>query len=79
MASRLASLPDPPGCWFIFVTYEKVSGNKKIKINNKTGKVTVKKGIKKGTYKVKVKVTVAGNDNFEATEETVTFKVKIKK
>ncbi|WP_026491692.1 endo-1,4-beta-xylanase [Butyrivibrio sp. XPD2002] len=61
------------------VTYEKVSGNKKIKINNKTGKVTVKKGIKKGTYKVKVKVTVAGNDNFEATEETVTFKVKIKK
>ena len=61
------------------LTYTKVSGNKKITINQKTGKVTVKKGLKKGTYKVKVKVEAAGNDTYLASSgETVTFKVIIK-
>ena len=40
------------------VTFKKLSGNKKIKIS-KAGKVTLKKGLKKGTYKVKVRVTAA--------------------
>ncbi len=35
-------------------TYAKVSRNRKITINENTGKVTVKKGLKKGAYKVKV-------------------------
>ncbi|WP_026509692.1 endo-1,4-beta-xylanase [Butyrivibrio sp. LC3010] len=61
------------------VTYEKISGNKKIKVNSKTGKITVKKGLKKGTYKVKVKITTAGNENYEAHEEEVLFKVKVNK
>ena len=60
------------------VTYAKSSGNKKITINKKTGKVTVKKKLKKGTYKIKVKVTAAGNSNYQTLTKTVTFKVKVK-
>ena len=60
-------------------SYAKVSGNKKITINKKTGKVTVKKGLKKGTYKVKVKVKAAGNSTYETSAwKNVTFTVKIK-
>ena len=59
-------------------TYAKASGNKKITINKKTGKVTVKKGLKKGTYKVKVKVTAKGNATHKKATKAVTFKVRIK-
>ena len=60
------------------ITYIKLSGNKKIKIDKKTGKVTVKKGLKKNTYKVKVKIKAAGNDNYLPGEAKVTFQVKVK-
>lgn len=61
------------------LTYVKSTGNKKITINKKTGKVTVGKGLKKGTYKVKVKIKAAGNANYKASAyKTVTFKIVIK-
>ena len=61
------------------LTYTKASGNKKIVINKTTGKVTVKKGLKKGTYKVKVKVRAAGDANYKASAwKTVTFSVRVK-
>ncbi|MBR1751522.1 MAG: Ig-like domain-containing protein, partial [Ruminococcus sp.] len=60
------------------VTFTKKSGNKKITINKKTGKITVKKGLKKGTYKVKIKVRAAGNTVYKAKTKTVTVKVKVK-
>jgi|GEM_PF-2281194 hypothetical protein len=61
------------------LTYKKVKGNKKISINKKTGKVTIKKGLKKGTYKVKVKIKAKGNANYKASAfKTVTFKIKVK-
>ncbi|MCR5544114.1 MAG: Ig-like domain-containing protein [Eubacterium sp.] len=60
-------------------TYVKVSGNKKIKINKKNGKITLKKGMKKGTYKVKIKVRSAGNKNYKQSGwKKVTVKIKIK-
>lgn len=59
------------------VTYKKSSGSSKIKVA-KNGKVTVKKGTKKGTYKVKVKVTAAGNGNYKAYTKTITVTVKVK-
>ena len=59
------------------VTYVKSSGNKKITIS-KAGKVTVKRGLKKGTYKVKVKVKAAGNTNYKALTKIVTFTIKVK-
>ena len=51
---------------------------KKIKVNKKTGKLTLKKGLKKGTYKVKVKVKAAGNSNYKAKTKTVTVKIVVK-
>lgn len=62
------------------VTYAKANkaGKGKIKVNAKTGKITVKKGLKKKTYKVKVKVTDLGNANTKGATKTVTVKVKVK-
>ena len=51
---------------------------KKITINAKNGKITVKKGLKKGTYKVKVKVRAAGNSKYKALTKTVTFKIRVR-
>ncbi len=65
------------------VTYKLISVKKSkfkkyFKISTKTGKITVKKKLKKGTYKVKVQVTASGNANYESTKKVVTVKVKIK-
>ena len=61
------------------LAYKKVSGNKKITINKKTGKVTIKKGLRKGTYKVTVKVAASGNSTYKPSPaRKVTFKIKIK-
>ena len=54
------------------------SFKKYFKVNSKTGKITVKKGLKKGTYKVKVKVKAAGSANYNAGTKTVTVKIKVK-
>jgi hypothetical protein len=59
------------------VTFAKKSGKAKIVVA-KNGKVTVKKGLKKGTYKVKVAVTAAGNGNYLPKTKVVTLKVKVK-
>ena len=61
------------------LTYNKVNGNKRITINKKSGMVTIKKGLKKGTYKVKVKIKANGNVNYKSSAfKTITFKIKIK-
>ncbi len=60
------------------VTFQKVSGNSKITVSS-AGKVTVKKGLKKGTYTVKVKVTDADTDLYFGAEKTVSLKVKVTK
>ena len=55
------------------------SFKKYFKINKTTGKVSVRKDLKKGTYKVKVKVKAAGNANYKPSAvKTVTFKVQVK-
>ena len=45
---------------------------------SKKGVVTVKKGTKKGTYKIKVNVKAAGNVNYKAVAKVVTVTVKVK-
>lgn len=61
------------------LTFTKLSGSKKITINKKTGTVTAGKGLKKGTYTVKVKVKAAGTANYKASGwKTVKFKVRVK-
>ena len=51
---------------------------KYFKVNTSTGKITVKKGLKKGTYKVKVNVTAAGNNKYNAATRQVIVTVKVK-
>ena len=63
------------------VTYANASTNKvakKFKVNAKTGKVTVPKGTKKGTYAVKITVKAAGNATYISGTKTVSFKVVVK-
>ena len=61
------------------VTFRKQSGSSnKLSISAVTGNIVVKRGTKKGTYKIKVAVRAAGNDQYEAATKTVTVKVKVK-
>lgn len=59
------------------MTFRKLSGNKKIAVAS-SGRVTVKKGLKKGTYRVKVRVRDSGTAGFLARSSVVSLKVKIK-
>jgi len=59
------------------ITYKKLSGNKKITVTS-AGKINVKKGLKKGTYPIKVKVTAAGTTAYKAGSKTVTVKIIVK-
>ena len=58
------------------LTYKVTKKNAKIKFKN--GKVTVKKGTKKGTYTIKVKITAKATDAYESATKTVTVTVKVK-
>ena len=61
------------------VTFIKQKGSSsKLTISKTTGKITVKKGTKKGTYKIKVKITANGNKNYKAKGIIKTIKVKVK-
>lgn len=42
------------------------------------GNFLIKKGLKKGTYKVKIKVTDAGNKYYAKRTKTVTVKIIVK-
>ena len=59
-------------------TYTKKTGNRKILVNRTTGKVTVKKGIKRGLYKVTVSIRAAGNANYKALTKKATFRIRVK-
>ena len=44
----------------------------------KTGKLTVRKGLKKGNYKVKIKVTAAGDEGHNKATGTATARIRVK-
>ena len=58
------------------VTYKVTKKNKKLAF--KSGKITVKKGTKKGIYKLTVKVTAAGNSSYAEKAVTTIVKVTVK-
>ena len=60
------------------VRYELARKYAQFTINQGTGDITVKKGTKKGTYKLKVIVTAAGNAKYLPGSKTVTVKIKVK-
>jgi hypothetical protein len=60
------------------LSFSKVSGNAKITVTS-AGKVTVKKGLKAGTYTLKVRATKAGIKNYAKATKTKSIKIVIKK
>lgn len=61
------------------ITYTKIQkgSSKRLNVNAKTGAVTVKKGTKKGTYKIKIQVNDVGNANYKSIRKTVVCKVTV--
>ena len=59
------------------VTYAKASGNKKITVDA-NGRITIKKGLKRGKYKVKIKVTAEGNDKYLPLTKKITVTIVVK-
>ena len=59
------------------VTFQKIKGNKRITVA-KNGKITVKKGLKKGKYRIQVKVTAAGNDLYKKMTKKVYVTIIVK-
>ena len=62
-------------------TYKLVSVSKKAKkyiAVSKNGTVTLKKGLKKSTYKVKVRITASSTTNYKALKVTKTIRVTVK-
>lgn len=65
------------------VTYKLAGVTKKkfkkyFKVNASNGNITVKKKLKKGTYKVTVDIIASGNSNYASKKKTVTVTVKVK-
>ena len=60
------------------VSVKKTKYKKYFKINSKTGKIRVKKGLKKGTYTLKIKVSAAGGSNYKALSKTAVAKIRVK-
>ena len=59
------------------VTYKKTAGSKKITVS-KTGTITLKKNLKKGTYQISVEVKAAGNGTYKAKSITAKLKITVK-
>lgn len=57
-------------------TCKKTSGNSKITVSS-SGKVTVKKGLGKGTYTLKVKVSAPSSKRYKSTSKTVSIKITV--
>ena len=60
-----------------FVSVNRGGFKKFFKLNKKTGKLTIKKGLNNGTYKLKIKVKASGNKNYLSAVKTVNVKVKV--
>ena len=58
-------------------TYKKLSGSKYIKVSS-NGKLTIKKGTKKGVYKVKVQVKSAQTKLYKAATRSKTITITVK-
>ena len=58
------------------ITYKKIKGSKKIKVC-KDGRIKLKKGLKKGTYKLKVKVTASGTGGYKKQSSTTIVRILV--
>lgn len=60
------------------IKVKKTKFKKFFKLNKKTGKLIIKKKLKKGKYRLKIKVSAAGNSDYKTASKTVTVNVKVK-
>ena len=60
------------------LSYQKVSGNKAVTVDKKSGRLSVRKGTKKGTYKVKVRIRAAAKGIYNAGSKDVTVTIRVK-
>lgn len=61
------------------LTFKKLEGNENIKIDSKKQDIVLKKGLKPGTYSVKVKITSKSDGYaYKKASQTVKFKIKVK-
>ena len=60
------------------LSYQKVSGNKAVTVDKKSGRLSVRKGTKKGTYKVKVRIRSAARGIYNAGSKDVTVTIRVK-
>ena len=73
----LASANENPRMSYKLLSAPKKAG-KKLKLNSK-GKITLTKGIKSGTYKLKVRITAAATKNYKKTTVVRNYKIVVKK
>lgn len=59
------------------LSYARTGGSSKVSVNSKTGLVTVKKGTKRGTYKIRLKVTAAATSKYMAATERYTLTIRV--
>ena len=65
------------------LTYTKVKPNQKkyrtkFQVKTSTGRITVGKGVKKGSYKLTVKIRAAGNRNYSPITKKVKVTIRVK-
>ena len=77
--SKVLTVSDAVGnLKYTLVSVKKSKYKKYFKINATTGTVTIKKKLRRGTYKIKCKVKAVGNYYTKGMTRTVTFKIKVK-
>lgn len=60
------------------VSFKQVDGDKRFSVSSK-GSIAVAKGTPAGTYSIKVKVYVGGNNTYKATSKTLPLRIVVKK
>jgi hypothetical protein len=58
------------------IRYTKIKGSSKITI--KKDKITVRKGTRKGTYSIKVRVTATGNKYYRGKSQDIQLTVNVR-
>ena len=51
---------------------------KYFKVNGLNGNITLRRGLPRGTYKLKINVSASGNANYLAASKTATVTIKVK-
>ena len=78
-ASKAVKVSSPCGTVkYTLAGVSKAKFKKYFKVDPKSGGLTVKKGLKKGAYTVKIKVSASGDDNHLPAAKIASVKVKVK-